>query len=297
MKNALSTALACALILGASSARCDEGYRLSLYSINAGGAPSSNAGRMLNCSIGQSVANFVRSGKSLMWIGFWSGEMPEPPASTSIVTAKQLAEGALVSAVGKVVTTSSDDFPGFYYIEEPTRISGIRVANPTAAGPRVALGDVVDVIGTISLNEDGEMQIEGPIVSVVGTHEPLRPLGMTNGAVGAGSVGCQSAVWGWCLVPKPGGGNEWSWQQVGGLNTVGLRVTTTGRVTFVDAPAGVMTIDDGTNVSVKCVVRDGVALDPSWTYVAVTGVASCEKAGAELHRVIRVRAQEDIVAR
>ncbi len=46
-------------------------------------------------------------------------------------------------------------------------------------------------------------------------------------------------------------------------------------------------------------VPAGVAIDPSWTYVGVTGVCSCEKVavgtGSELRAIVRVRTQGDIV--
>ena len=295
MRNTLSTVLAFVLVLSMSNARCDEGYRLSRHSANAGGGMSSRADRVLNCSVGQSAADFVMNAKSLAWIGFWSGDAAEPQSVASTVAMKQLPEGTLMSVTGKVATTSSLDFPGFYYVEEPTRVSGIRVVSPAGSQPQVSVGDVV-VVGTTSVNEDGEAQIVCLIASVVGTHEILRPLGMNNAAVSSGQIGLQNAVWGWGLVPRAEGGVERLGRRAG-LNNVGIRVTTAGRVTSVDVPDGTMIIDDGADVGVKCVVRDGITLDPDWDYVAVTGIASCEKADGELHRVIRVRAQEDIIAR
>ncbi len=49
-------------------------------------------------------------------------------------------------------------------------------------------------------------------------------------------------------------------------------------------------------VSVKVVVPERVALPAVGQFPAVTGITSCEKAGEELDRLIRVRAPEDIVA-
>ena len=53
-----------------------------------------------------------------------------------------------------------------------------------------------------------------------------------------------------------------------GLNNTGLLVRTWGRI---------------------------VERDPTWSYVGVTGISSCEKDGTELHSVLRVRTQSDIV--
>ena len=39
----------------------------------------------------------------------------------------------------------------------------------------------------------------------------------------------------------------------------------------------------------------GVTLDTGWTYAAVTGIASHEKVGEQVRRVLRVRRQSDIV--
>jgi len=55
-------------------------------------------------------------------------------------------------------------------------------------------------------------------------------------------------------------------------------------------------IDDGSGLNVKCVVPSGVTINQGWTYVGVTGISSCEKAGSNLYRLIRVRTQDDIRA-
>jgi hypothetical protein len=78
-----------------------------------------------------------------------------------------------------------------------------------------------------------------------------------------------------------------------GVNNIGLLIKTFGKFTYIDTQT--FTIDDGSGVNVKCVVADGVTIDPNWNYVAVTGISSCETVGSELHRLIRVRKQDDIV--
>jgi hypothetical protein len=77
-----------------------------------------------------------------------------------------------------------------------------------------------------------------------------------------------------------------------GPNNIGLLVTTFGKFTYVDAQT--FTIDDGSGVNLKCIVPNGVILTPSWTYVAATGISSCENVLGELHRLLAVRGQGDI---
>ena len=53
-------------------------------------------------------------------------------------------------------------------------------------------------------------------------------------------------------------------------------------------------IDDGSNVSTKVITPAGVTLPAAGDRVIVTGISSCERVGEELHRLLRVRTQEDI---
>ncbi|MCX6345747.1 MAG: hypothetical protein NT018_11850 [Armatimonadetes bacterium] len=83
------------------------------------------------------------------------------------------------------------------------------------------------------------------------------------------------------------------------MNNIGLLVRSWGRVTEIEpvTPPALPTwfkIDDGSGVNVKCLIPSGVTLDQDWGYVVVTGILSCEKVGAELHRLLRVRVQSDI---
>lgn len=78
-----------------------------------------------------------------------------------------------------------------------------------------------------------------------------------------------------------------------GVNNIGLLVRIFGRFSYIDAQT--FSIDDGSGVNVKCAVPAGVTLDPSWSFAQVTGISSCEPVGPDLHRLILVRGQEDIV--
>ncbi|MDO8586440.1 MAG: hypothetical protein Q7T82_05315 [Armatimonadota bacterium] len=79
------------------------------------------------------------------------------------------------------------------------------------------------------------------------------------------------------------------WQAAGrtGLVTIYGKFTKTSDATF--------TLDDGSGLTVKCVVPTGVTTDSGWKYAVVTGISSCEKVGEELQRLLRVRNQGDIV--
>ena len=85
-----------------------------------------------------------------------------------------------------------------------------------------------------------------------------------------------------------------------GLNNIGMLVRVCGKVLTDRTTADSFTIDDGSGVGVKCVVPSGVTIDPSWSYVSVTGACSCEKVHVddrdELHALVRVRTQGDITA-
>ena len=80
-----------------------------------------------------------------------------------------------------------------------------------------------------------------------------------------------------------------------GLNNVGLLIKTWGEVTSVGANE--FTIDDGSDVDVKCIVPAGVTLPNPGDLVFVTGISSCERVGDDLHRLLRIRNQDDITGR
>ena len=69
----------------------------------------------------------------------------------------------------------------------------------------------------------------------------------------------------------------------------------TGRSRNTFVPDDVAGCADSSNVSVKVVVPSGVDVPTVNSYVAVTGISSCEKIGDVLHRLLRVRGTEDIV--
>ncbi|OFX14112.1 MAG: hypothetical protein A2Z18_04890 [Armatimonadetes bacterium RBG_16_58_9] len=151
----------------------------------------------------------------------------------------------------------------------------------------------VDATGTPETNSDGERCIAAATVTLHGTGS-IGPLAMNNGAIGGGAFGLQDGIWGLQSFRDGNGNWQWAWMPVSGLNNIGLLIRTWGRVTYVDQHT--FTIDDGSGQHVKCVTPSDVTVDPAWTYIGVIGVSSCEKIGEELHRLIRIRKQEDIAS-
>ncbi|MEI6914242.1 MAG: aryl-sulfate sulfotransferase, partial [Armatimonadota bacterium] len=195
--------------------------------------------------------------------------------SVAIVLPKQLPDGSPVAISGFIVTAA---FDSFFYAEASDRSYGIRVDKPSHG---LTIGLKADIVGQIQTTPDGERTIAASSVSTVGSGS-IRPAATCNRWIGGGQSGYQGAV-------APEGT---------GLNNIGLLLLTWGQVTGIDEsnPETWFTIDDGSGINVKCVVPIGVTIDSSWQFATVTGISSCEKVGDELHRLLRVRSQEDLQA-
>ncbi|HPP73663.1 MAG TPA: hypothetical protein PLU88_00875 [Armatimonadota bacterium] len=174
---------------------------------------------------------------------------------------KELENDVPVTVANYAVTGA---FPGFFYIENIDRSSGLRVISSA----EVEVGKGVLVTGVMT-TVSGERAINE--TSVVTLSElNIKPVGMNNLWLGGGESALQQGVL---------GGS--------GLNNIGLLVRTCGKFTY---------IDDGSGINLKCIVPDDVTLDENWTFVAVTGISSCEMVGDELHRLLLVRSQSDITS-
>ncbi|NIN13266.1 MAG: hypothetical protein GTO05_14025, partial [Gemmatimonadales bacterium] len=84
-----------------------------------------------------------------------------------------------------------------------------------------------------------------------------------------------------------------------GLNNIGLLIRTWGTVTYADTDYFYLDdgslLDDGSgHVGVK-VLAPGLTIPAEGTHVEVTGISSCLKVGDDLHRLIRVCDQADVV--
>lgn len=179
----------------------------------------------------------------------------------TIHEAKVGADGESVNTGLCAVTAA---FDGVFYIEELNRCSGVRVARP---GHGLSVGDRVTVFGALGTNPNGERYVDASLVVTGGTGG-VAQLGITNRNLGGA-----------------------------GLDNTGLLVTTWGKVVGFDSasPKTWFTIDDGSGHSAKCVVPRGVNIDTSWSFLSVTGAASCEKVGDSVYPVILVRTADDIV--
>ncbi len=128
-------------------------------------------------------------------------------------------------------------------------------------------GDVVDIIGTMATDSNGERYIDASTINDNGAGTPLTPLGMNNRSLGGGNFACITGT------SAPG--------QIGifgasGFNNIGVLVRTWGKVTALDpsVPPQWFTIDDGSGV------LPTVAYPPYGysvgNYACITGISSCE---------------------
>jgi len=197
------------------------------------------------------------------------------PAEQTLASAKSMADFSPVSVSGLIVTAV---FDGFFYAQNAERTTGIRIESSA----NVKRGDVVNVIGymdTIS----GERCIRCKLDPHIEASSAIpAPLAMTNRALGGGKAGLQKAVWDGSSPAR-------------GINNIGLLVTTFG--TVIDHGSNWILIDDGsgcdaagTATGVKVMTS---ASPPIGSYVAVTGVSSCEIPPHETEPVRLIRAVAD----
>lgn len=203
---------------------------------------------------------------------------------TPIQDAKLLRDGDPVQISAVAASSATGELAPRIYVQDFERTCGIQLYF-TGTMPSVARGTVLDIRGALT-TIDGERAIINPTVEEIGVPVTPAPLALTNKAVGGGDFRYSSG--------PPATGQRGITGAVG-LNNIGLLVTIWGEFSYVDSST--FTVDDGSGVPVKCIVPSGVALNPNWDYVSVTGISSCELADGELHRLLRVRAASDIIAR
>lgn len=223
----------------------------------------------------------------------------DPPRHVSIPLAKRHANDAEVAVDGAVVTAVASS--SWFYAESADRSAGILVMKSFHG---VTAGETVDIVGYVKTNTSGEKYIQALAVSQSGTGS-VEPLMLNNRAIGGAD---------WHYEPITGMGQkglrEWRWVKVDderiyqlvdavGLNNIGLLVCTTGRITHIDT--GYFYLDDGSKaqdnsahagIRVTC---PNLALPAQGEYVKVIGTSSCFKIGSDMHRMVRVFNQSDIV--
>lgn len=177
-------------------------------------------------------------------------------------------------------------FPDYFYVESDNRSNGIRVEK---AGHALIAGMRADVAGKVRTNSNYERYMEATSAVQDGVGS-LKPISMPNRSLGGGDRQYNPAT----------GAGQRGVSGSSDLNSIGLLVTTCGRVVEVD-PAGTwIRIDDGSmdvnGVPVRPKVRlaSGASAPALETYVLATGVISCELEGADLKPVILARYGSDV---
>lgn len=184
----------------------------------------------------------------------------------NVAKAKAENNTIMVALNGVVVTANLSDC---LYVEDWDRTSGIKIG---ATG--YAEGTLVDLAGFITTS-GGERQISGYSIIPGTAGNDRDPLGMGNTFLGGGSLN------GLTLGITDGVG----------VNTIGLLVTTWGKVT--DRQTGYFVIDDGSKIGLKVSVPAEVTCPPMGTVVVVTGISTVESNGT-VTRLLRARKPSDI---
>lgn len=187
----------------------------------------------------------------------------------SVSEAKMLSPGTPVAVRGKIVTGA---FSGFFYVQEMDRSCGIRVLSTVP----VSKGDVVDVVGTVSLM-DGERVINSGILLPMGVAgSPPRPLGVQGDYVGGGPLNAYTpGITGAC-----------------GANNLGLLIKTWGKVTATGT--GYFTLEIRPGLTIK-IISGSLTKPAVGKIVAVTGISTCQVDSGSSTRAMLTREQADIV--
>lgn len=205
----------------------------------APGSPSSYIHRQLTNGLTYYYAAFAFDTSSN-----WSASVcaSATPYVLSCFDAKQMSDNLWVRLTNKVVTLVYST-SGYAYVQDPSRVSGIRVSGSFAG---ITEGDVVDVegyLGTRFLSGlPSERQIGNATVTKKGS-ATVTPVAMQCRSVGGGPAGP--------LVPGVVGGI--------GTNNIGLFVKIAGKVTaklndtiWVDDGSNILDPSGKTGVLVKC---------------------------------------------
>jgi len=270
------------LTLIASCCVCAQSYKVDWNSINSGGGVMTGGGYSVNGTIGQPAAGFAKNTSFLHWIGFWAGEVPTPTVVPTIAGAKLLADRTFISVSGKIATSTEGDFSGFFYLEESSRSSGIRVAFPIGAVSGLERGkSVVNVLGSMGTTSAGERQIAACVIVITSTNPlAIGSLAMTNRNLGGRDLG----------IPPLG---QYGVKDGFGLNNVGLLVTTWGRVSYADGVY--MIISDGSNSGVRVSMAQLASpLPEPDDYIIVTGISSLFMSGPDRVPQVLPRIDSDV---
>ena len=210
------------------------------------------------------------------------------PWATTTAASKAQADGSRVAVDGVVAGKFPVAGPQqSLYVESEDRSSGIQIAAATA----IQVGDRVHVSGVMA-TADGERRIEDAQVRIdqAGGDE-LDPVGVTNRALGGRQFGLQAAVL----------DDAVSLDYSDATNNVGLLVTTTGRLTYAGPGGSFFYIDDGSGLDdgsghTGARVQSADLTIPTGTpFLRVTGNAGTTLVESRVVRLLKPRAQADIV--
>ncbi len=90
-----------------------------------------------------------------------------PLAVSALENAKAYVDNTFVQVTGKIATADYSSLPGFFYMEEPNRSSGIRVVATSMSGT-LAKGITISLTGHMATTSAGEREIDSAAVTVSG---------------------------------------------------------------------------------------------------------------------------------
>ena len=247
-----------------------------------------------NCGVSIDASDFVDINPAANWTGYsdvtiratdegglWAEDtfrVIGAEVFDTIAQARAHPDGTWVAVRYKVATGA---FPSYYYIQEPDRSSGMRVA----AGGHYGPGYEMTVAGTLGTSF-AERQIVPYYQQYTNEGIWLQPLGMINRSLGGKAPDNYTMS-----VPN----------EAAGPYNVGLLVRTTGRVIQHASgnryyiADGSSTIDNATGVpSVMVYPVPSGYKPPVGSYVTVTGISGASTLSGQPLRILRPRDDSDI---
>ncbi|MDO8587424.1 MAG: VCBS repeat-containing protein [Armatimonadota bacterium] len=194
-----------------------------------------------------------------------------------IAAAKTFGGGGSITVPRGVVTAA---YTGYFYVEQTDRSSGMRVQKTNHG---VTIGQMVDVVGNMYANSDGERYLLASTITANGSGS-VNELMVSSRTVGGGDLGSPST-----------GAGQYGVEGGSGLNNIGLLIRVSGkcslnlsstgdyygaRYMFIDDGGGVQSSYRHTDGSYR--LADGVKVDVNDTSVAegyflsVRGISSME---------------------
>ncbi|MBI2842855.1 MAG: SUMF1/EgtB/PvdO family nonheme iron enzyme [Armatimonadetes bacterium] len=197
----------------------------------------------------------------------------------SCLDAKKLSDGSPVQLSPATVVAP---FSGVFYVFDKDSNCGIRVVSDV----QLALGQRVEITGTMRTNAHYERQIEAANVTVQGSDSLPQPVHVTNKAVGGEDLNYDATTGaGQRGVPAAGGAS----------NNVGSLVVTSGTVTMgATGDAYDFPIDDGSASGLLVVVPAGMKNPGYGARVNVSGISSLRYVCGVTRRAILLRGPDDM---